>query len=67
MNNATTIPSPTMRTLAVAIVIILGIIWTLGMGGVIHLSLALVWIIPFTCLIIGAMVILWEGGAFDTR
>ena len=66
MNNATTIPSRTVRALAIAIVIILAIIWTLGMSGVIHLPLALVWILPFFCLIIGALVILWEAGAFDT-
>lgn len=66
MNNTTTIPSRTVRAVAVAVIIVLAVIWTLGMSGVIHLPLALVWILPFTCLIIGAIVILWEGGAFTT-
>ena len=55
----------TMRALTI-VVIILAITWTLGMSGAIHLPLALVWILPFTCLIIGALVILWDGGAFNS-
>lgn len=66
MNRATTGSDRTALAVGVGAVVILAIIWTLGMSGVIHLPLALVWILPFTCLIIGAVVILWEGGAFTT-
>jgi hypothetical protein len=61
MNHATTIPARTVRTLAVAIIIVLAIVSTLGMSGVIHLPFPLVWILPETCLIIGTLVILWEA------
>lgn len=66
MNYTTIFRSRPMHVLAVAIAIVLAIIWTLGMSGVIHLPLALVWVLPFTCLIIGASVIMWDSGAFDS-
>jgi hypothetical protein len=47
------------------VVVFLLAVWILGMGGVIHLPLALVWILPFTCLVIGAITVLWTYGAFD--
>ncbi|HLJ67198.1 MAG TPA: hypothetical protein VKX16_07540 [Chloroflexota bacterium] len=67
MHITTTIPSLTARGLAIAGIVTLAVIWILGMSGVIQLPLALVWILPFICLVAGALIILWEGGAFDTR
>ena len=67
MNTAATIPARTVRALAVAVIIILAIIWVLGLGAAIPLPLPLVWILPFACLIIGAIVILWEAGVFSAR
>ena len=59
-----TVQFRTLGRWTLAVVVILLAVWILGMSRVIHLPLALVWIIPFTCLVIGAVVVLWEGGAF---
>jgi hypothetical protein len=67
MNNAMTAQSRAVFGLATGVVILLAVIWILGMSHVIQLPLALVWIIPFTCLVLGAIVVLWAGGAFSNR
>lgn len=65
VNNARTVPSSTVGRWMIAVIVLLLVIWTLGMSGVIQLPLALVWIIPFICIVIGAFAVLWAGGAFD--
>ena len=60
-----TLPFRTVTRWAIAGVIVLLTIWALGMSHVIQLPLALVWILPFTCILIGALAVLWEGGLFD--
>lgn len=67
MNNATTDSNRALLAVGAGIIVLLAVIWTLGMSGVIHLPLPLVWILPFTCLIIGAIAVLWAGGAFESR
>jgi hypothetical protein len=64
VNNATTLPSRTLGFWILVVVLLLTL-WILGMSGVIHLSLALVWILPFTCIVIGAVAVLWAGGVFS--
>jgi hypothetical protein len=63
--SATALPARSLSRWAIVVVIALLTIWTLGLSHVIQLPLALVWILPFTCIIIGAFAVLWEGGAFD--
>ena len=65
VSNATTLRSRTLGRWTLAVVVILLAVWILGMSGIIHLPLALVWILPFTCLVIGAVAVFWEGGAFS--
>jgi hypothetical protein len=65
VNNARTVPSTAIGRWVIAVIVLLLVIWILGLVGVIHLALPLVWILPFTCLVLGAIAILWAGGAFD--
>ena len=65
--NTRSTPLPFRTFTRWAIVVVAGLLttWTLGMSNVIQLPLALVWILPFLSIVIGAISILWEGGLFD--
>ena len=52
------------RWMAVLVIVLLGV-WTLGMMGVIQLPLPLVLILPLTCIVIGALALIWETDAVD--
>jgi hypothetical protein len=64
-NRFTTRRFTVYRRWMAAVVIVLLAVWTLGMMGIIHLPLPLVLILPLTCVIIGAIAILWEADAVD--
>lgn len=67
MNTARSVSTLTALTVAIAVVIICVIVWTLGVSGVIHLPRPLVWILPFICLLIAVLALLWDKGTFESR